>query len=75
MQLDALGKRYGLLPSQVLRQADTFDIYILDAALSYEHYYQQKQNNKQFVPDMTTDELLEIYNKGKANEDKVGDKK
>jgi len=68
MQIDALGKRYGMLPSQIIKQADTFDVYILDAALSYEHYHNQKQNKKNFVPDLTEEELLEIYNKSKNNE-------
>ncbi len=65
MQIDGLGKRYGLLPSEVVKKADTFDLYILDAALSYEHYSQMKQSGKQYTPDLTKDELLEIYNKGK----------
>lgn len=65
MQIDGLGKRYGLLPSELLRRADTFDLYILDAALSFEQYHQQKQSGKLPVPDLTEDELLDIYNKGK----------
>lgn len=65
MQVDGLGKRYGLLPSEVLQRADTFDLYILDAALSFEHYHQKKQSGKLHVPDLTKDELLDIYNKGK----------
>lgn len=69
MQIDALGKRYGMLPSQIIKQADTLDVYILDAALSYEHYHNQKQNKKNFVPDLSQEELLEIYNKSKNNED------
>ena len=33
--LDALGERYGMLPSQVLATADTLDIWVFDVAISY----------------------------------------
>ena len=33
LQIDGIGKRYGVLPSQVIREADTFDLYIMDAAM------------------------------------------
>ena len=39
MQIDTIGKRYGMLPSQVIREADTFDLYIMDAAMSFENYH------------------------------------
>lgn len=69
MQIDAIGKRYGLLPSEVLARANTFDLFILDAALSYEQYHQKKAMNKgqEPVENYSTDQLLEIFNKGKAN--------
>lgn len=70
MQIDGLGKRYGMLPSEVLRRADTFDLYILDAALTFEQYHQKKAMNKGQIPtDMySNDQLLEIFNKGKTSE-------
>jgi len=72
MQIDGLGKRYGLLPSEVLKRADTFDLYIIDAALTYEQYQHKKAANKGQVPtDMyTNDQLLDMFNKGKASETK-----
>ena len=69
MQIDGLGKRYGLLPSEVLRQADTFDLYVIDAALTYENYQHKKAMNKGQVPveAYSNDQLLEMFNKGKEN--------
>lgn len=67
MQIDTLGKRYGLLPSEVLMRADTFDLYIMDAALTFEQYHNKKANNKGIAPppDMTPQELLELKRKNK----------
>jgi hypothetical protein len=69
MQIDGLGKRYGMLPSEVLRKADTFDLYVIDAALTYENYQHKKAMNKgQATPDMySTDQLVDMFNKGKVN--------
>jgi len=69
MQIDGLGKRYGLLPSEILKRADTFDLYVIDAALSYENFHHRKSMNKGQVPAeaYSTDQLLEIFNKGKDN--------
>jgi hypothetical protein len=36
--LDAIGERYGMLPSQVLRHASTFDVTVMDIALSYQRH-------------------------------------
>lgn len=67
MQIDGLGKRYGLLPSEVLKRADTFDLYIIDAALTYEQYHHKKTMNKgqEPVENYTNDQLLEMFNRGK----------
>lgn len=60
--IDSLGQRYGMLPSQVLKEADSFDVYIMDAALSYEKYMHDKEMRKhnKMPTDVTLseDELL-----------------
>ena len=70
LQIDSLGKRYGLLPSEILRRADTFDIYVMDAAMSYELFQHKKQNNKGKTPvDMyNKEQLLNIFNRNKSND-------
>jgi len=70
--IDALGKRYGLLPSQVMQEANTFDIFIMDAALTYENHQHEKAMNKnkklaatKKVTAVTDEEMLEKYKKFK----------
>lgn len=46
LQIDSLGKRYGLLPSEVLARANSFDLYIMDCSLSFENFHHRKQMNK-----------------------------
>jgi hypothetical protein len=67
LQVDGLGKRYGLLPSEVIKRGNTFDLYIMDCALSFENYHHKKamNNGKDPIPEYTNDELLEMFNKAK----------
>ena len=63
LQVDGIGKRYGLLPSEVLARGNTFDLYIMDAALTFENYHNKKaaNNGKAPVPDYTEEELMKIF--------------
>jgi len=65
--IDTLGKRYGMLPSEVIGRANTFDLYIMDMALAFENYHHKKSmnNGRDPIPDYTTDELLAMVAKGK----------
>lgn len=67
LQVDGLGKRYGLLPSEVIKRGNTFDLYIMDCALTFEQYHHKKamNNGKDPTPDYTQNELLELLNKSK----------
>jgi hypothetical protein len=67
LMIDSLGKRYGMLPSEVLGRSNTFDLYIMDVALSFENYHHKKamNNGNDPLPDYTTDELLNMLNKNK----------
>ena len=56
--LDALARRYGKLPSQLLRSADSLDIMVFDVAVSYEEMLQSKQNGK-VNPNMYNQEDLQ----------------
>jgi hypothetical protein len=59
LSLDQLGQRYGLLPSRVIQEASTFDLVIMDMALSYEKYIQDS-SKKDYVPDVSVEELIKI---------------
>lgn len=69
LMIDSLGKRYGMLPSDVLARSNTFDLYIMDAAMSFENFHHKKamNNGKDPIPDFSDNELLEMMKKAKAN--------
>ena len=46
MLIDTMARTYGKLPSQVLREADSFDLMVLDVANAYYEIQHAKQNNK-----------------------------
>lgn len=71
LQIDGLGKRYGLLPSEVLKRGNTFDLYVLDCSLTFEDYHIKKANNKgkDPLPNYTKDQLLNIFKSGKLKND------
>lgn len=54
--LDSLGKRYSLLPSEVLLKATTFDLEVLDIALTYERYRQDMASG--VTPEYRQEDLL-----------------
>jgi hypothetical protein len=41
-----MGKRYGKLPSELIVQGDTFDLMVMDVALNYQHYVNEKAQGK-----------------------------
>jgi hypothetical protein len=41
-----MGERYGMLPSQVLANSSTLDLYIMDTAISYHNHKQKSQDGK-----------------------------
>lgn len=60
--LDSLATRYHLLPSVVLQGADTLDILVMDASISYHRYIDAKEQAKQSggappVPDVPLEKL------------------
>ena len=44
--IDALGERYGKLPSEVLDKGSTFDLQVYDIAVSYRNWLEKKANTK-----------------------------
>lgn len=67
LQVDGLGKRYGLLPSEVIKRGNTFDLYIMDCALTFENWHNKKAANggKDPIPDYTDKQLETLLNKAK----------
>ncbi len=72
LTIDALGKRYGMLPSEIMTKGSTWDIFVMDVALSYEHHKNEehmKKYNKQPVvgenKPLTDESMLAAFKKFK----------
>lgn len=57
--IDRIGQRYGMLPSEVVSKATTFDMVIMDISLGIESYHRDK-DKPGFIPPVTEEELLKI---------------
>lgn len=64
-----LAQTFGMLPSQVIEQATTYDLMIADVMSTWDNYQLKKASGKPVVPDLTTDELLKIFNEGKKKDE------
>lgn len=63
MLIDTMAERYGMLPSQVMQNANTFDVFVTDTAIGYRNYIQDKANGKDTAynpSDYSQDDLLSI---------------
>ena len=56
--LDAMAQRYGILPSQLLREGDSFDITVMDVALTYQNY-KNKDSAQQYDAKYLDQEALQ----------------
>lgn len=45
MLIDTLSERYGMLPSEVIGRANTFDVFIADTAIGYRNAVQERAMN------------------------------
>ena len=45
MLIDTLSERYGILPSEVMTRANTFDVFIADTAIGYRNVIQERSMN------------------------------
>lgn len=59
LSLDMLGKRYGKLPSEIVNQASTFDLVIMDASLGYQAEM-QKRSDPNYQPEYSVEDLIKI---------------
>jgi len=60
LSIDALGKRYSLLPSEVMTKASTFDLVVLDAALGYQSYIQDQAEGKKAPSNVKQEDLMAV---------------
>ncbi len=57
--LDQMGERYGVLPSKILNEASTIDLFVYDTAVSFRQAMERKANGEK--PTMDNDVLLKKY--------------
>lgn len=76
--IDGMAERYGMLPSQVLANATTQDVYIYDVYNSYIDHVRKKQESKRknntTLPQATpvnSDKMLEGLEKFKQRTKKI----
>ena len=63
MLIDTMAERYGLLPSEVVKRANTFDVFVADTAIGYRNYLTDRANGKttQYNPEeYSQDDLMKI---------------
>lgn len=63
--VDAMAKRYSLLPSEILTRASTFDLVIMDAALGFENYQRDLAEGKKPVPSMDQKSMFDMISKAR----------
>jgi hypothetical protein len=71
LSIDALGKRYSLLPSEVMTKASTFDLVVLDAALGYQTYIQDKADGKKATPKLSQEEMMAAMERVRKDDNKL----
>jgi hypothetical protein len=72
--LDFVGKRYGVLPSELLGRGESIDVWIAHLGVEYENYLHQKVNGKNtLMPqehNLSDEQLMDMWQKVKQNENK-----
>jgi len=59
LTIETMAKRYKMLPSEVLERGNTYDLYIMDAAIAYHNYQTNKASgNQEAPPELTDDEMI-----------------
>jgi len=69
MLIDTLGERYGVLPSEVIRRANTFDVFVADTAIGFRNMQQDRAMNASKPVDPASydqDELLKMIKESRG---------
>jgi hypothetical protein len=66
MLIDTLSERYGILPSEVMTRANTFDVFVADTAIGYRNIIQERASNPNKIPDYKQEDLLKILKDDKG---------
>jgi hypothetical protein len=66
--IDQMAERYGILPSVLLRDATTIDLFVFDTAVSYANLQQRRSAGEK--EEISQDVLLQKLEKFNANKNK-----
>ena len=68
MLVDTLSERYGILPSEVMTRATTFDVFVADTAIGYRNTVQERAMNgdKKTPPKLSEKTMLEAMERVRA---------
>ena len=60
MLIDTLSERYGILPSEVMNRATTFDVFVADTAIGYRNAVQERAMNgdKKTPPKLSEKDMM-----------------
>jgi hypothetical protein len=63
--LDKMAVRYNQLPSDLLSNATTFDLYVMDIGVRYEIVSEQKRNGTYVkpLPELSQQEMMDLIRK------------
>lgn len=67
--LDTMSRRYGILPSDAIGRATTFDLVIMDAALGYERYQQDRSEGRKPTPQVSTQQMTAMLERVRGRKD------
>jgi hypothetical protein len=62
LSIDSMGQRYGMLPSEIVTKASTFDLVVMDMAMTYERHINES-SQEGYIPTVSTEDLLKIKEK------------
>ena len=54
-----MGQRYGMLPSEIIVRASTFDLVVMDLAMTFEKH-QQEASQPGYIPPISVEDLIKI---------------
>ena len=63
INIGSIAKTYGMLPSEVVQRANTFDLMITDVMSSWENYHTEKALGKNPTPDLDVDTMQGMIEK------------
>jgi hypothetical protein len=68
MLIDTLSERYGILPSEVMTRANTFDVFIADTAIGYRNAIQERAMNgdKKTAPKLSEKDMMAAMERVRA---------